>query len=94
MNKKYKFDRGEYIKFINENINKLLEDEMRGIGQILVNAGLWDKIVEKGRGSQIKYKDIPDDTLSAVYTYTKNKVDDKSDANEDNSDSEEEIVES
>ncbi len=79
MNKK----RSEYIKFINENINKLLDDEIKGIGQILANSGLSDKLVEKGRGSQIKYKDIPDDTLITLYTYTKNKINDKNEVIDD-----------
>jgi hypothetical protein len=88
MTTKNKINRTDCIKFIHDNLNRLLLDELRGVGQILVNAGLWNHIVEKGSGTQIQVKYIPDDTILSIYTYTKNKIDEKTVA--DNSEDENE----
>ena len=67
-------DLDDKIKYINENVIKLLLIERKEILQILYNSIGDGKISTKGNGSQIKYKDIPHHTMLAIYTYIQNKL--------------------
>jgi hypothetical protein len=83
----YKFV-AENIKYINENIVKLLLAERKEVLQILYNSIGDSKISTKGNGSQIKYKDIPNHTLLSIYSYIQNKLNIKNNDNCSDSDNE------
>lgn len=68
----------DMIMYIKQSIGDLSPDELKNILQIIMNSGIDEnKIQEKGNGTQIKYKDIPKETIVAISTYIKNKLDDK-----------------
>lgn len=68
----------DMIMYIKQSIGDLSPDELKNILQIIMNSGIDEnKIQEKGNGTQIKYKDIPKETIVAISNYIKNKLDDK-----------------
>jgi hypothetical protein len=68
----------DMIMYIKQSIGDLSPEELKNILQIIMNSGIDEnKIQEKGNGTQIKYKDIPKETIRAISTYIKNKLDDK-----------------
>ena len=78
----------DLIKYINENVDKLLINERKEILQILYNSIGDNKISTKGNGSQIKYRDIPQHTIMSIYTFTQNKLNTKVDEMQEISDDE------
>lgn len=68
----------DMIMYIKQSISDLSHEELKNILQIIINSGIDDhKIQEKGNGTQIKYKDIPKETIIAIHQYIKTKIDDK-----------------
>ena len=66
------------ITYINQKIGDLNINERRDILQMIINSGIDDdKIQSKGRGSQIKFVDIPFDVIISIYEYMQNKINEK-----------------
>lgn len=67
----------EMIIYVKQKIDELSLNERRDILQILINNGLEDKIIEKGGGSQIKFKEIPRSIIVDIHKYAKTKIEEK-----------------
>lgn len=60
--------------YICNHINELKIAHRREVMQTIICAIGSDKIVEKGNGSQIKFKDIGEDLLNKIYNYIHAKI--------------------
>jgi hypothetical protein len=65
-------ERSEYINYISKYVSELTFEEKKKILTLIMSSDIEDhKIREKGSGTEIKYKDIPDVTLQAIYKMAK-----------------------
>lgn len=65
-------EKNEAIQYISKYVNELTFDEKRQILTYLIASDIEDvKIREKGSGTEIKYKDIPDMALQHIYRMIK-----------------------
>lgn len=61
-------ERNELIQYISKYVVELTFEEKKKILIMLMSSDIEDhKIREKGSGTEIKYKDIPDNTLHSIY---------------------------
>lgn len=66
------------IMYIKQNVSELNFKECVGVLQILLHSDIDDqKISEKGGGTQIKYKDIPQGVVESIYNFIKQKIEEK-----------------
>lgn len=71
-------NRATIIIFIKKHINELSINERKDILQMIVNSPIEDnKIQTKGNGTQIKFCDIPKNTIMSIYGYIQNKLSNK-----------------
>lgn len=62
------------IIYIKQKVDDLPISDRKNILKMIVNSGIDDcKIHSKGSGTQIKFKDIPQDVISNIYEYIYNK---------------------
>lgn len=64
----------DYIEYILLNISSMSRDENLEIMKLLVDVIPNENIKTKGRGSQIKFKDIPDSLIKNIKYYIENKL--------------------
>ena len=63
---------------IKQKVEELNNNERKDILQMVVNSGIEDsKIQTKGRGTQIKFADIPPETIISMHKYIQNKINEK-----------------
>ena len=63
---------------IKQQSGELNINERKDILQMIVNSGIEDsKIQTKGRGTQIKFADIPPETIISMHKYIQTKIDEK-----------------
>jgi hypothetical protein len=66
------------ILYIKQKIGDMSQMERKDILQMIMNSGIDDsKIHSKGSGTQIKFKDIPKESLCTIYNYMQNKIKEK-----------------
>jgi uncharacterized protein with WD repeat len=66
------------ITYIKHKVGDLNVNERKDILQMLINAGIEDnKIQSKGRGTQIKFMDIPTDMIVSIYNFIQVKINEK-----------------
>ena len=63
------------ILYINENIDELPIHDRKEVLQMLICNMDIKKIVEKGSGTQIKYKDMSDELLVSIQNFVKKRID-------------------
>lgn len=68
----------EMIKYINQKTPDVSLTDRNEILRIIMSSGVDDhKIQSKGGGTQIKYKDIPNNVIVLIYNFIKMKIDSK-----------------
>jgi hypothetical protein len=66
------------ITYIKQKVGDLNVNERKDILQMLINSGIEDsRIHSKGRGTQIKFMDIPTDMIVSIYKFIQVKINEK-----------------
>ena len=66
------------ILYIKQKIGDMSQMERKDILQMIMNSGVDDaKIQSKGSGTQIKFKDIPKESLINIHNYMQGKIKEK-----------------
>lgn len=66
------------ITYIKQKVGDLNVNERKDILQMLINSGIEDsRIHSKGRGTQIKFMDIPTDMIVSIYNFIQVKINEK-----------------
>lgn len=72
-------DKDEIIKmivFIKQKVSAISVADRRAILKIIMKSGIEDhKIHSKGDGTQVKFKDLPSNTIVEINKFIKNKID-------------------
>lgn len=67
-------DKSDIIDYIIENVNELPMNNRQEIKNVLIMAGLREKIQEKGNGIQINTKNISANTLKKLHQFIQDKL--------------------
>ena len=68
----------DMISYIRQKVGDLNVSERKEILQTLINSGVENsKIHSKGRGTQIKFVDIPIESIINIHEYIKSKINEK-----------------
>jgi hypothetical protein len=60
--------------YIIDNINELIIKDRKTVLQLIYNSASRSKLKEKGSGTQIKIKDIPNVLIESIYVFIEHKL--------------------
>lgn len=68
-------ENNKHIIYINDNINELKPNYRKEILQMIIYSNTdYDKIVDKGNGSQVKFADIDPLLIKSIYNFIYKKM--------------------
>ncbi len=66
---------GDMIDYIKRYVDDLSISERQDILQIIINSQIEDKKIQtKGNGTQIRFKDLDNSTITVIYNYIHSKL--------------------